>query len=54
MLLELPPALVLEPAGVAIVVPETGDGEIEIAVAVEIARLDVRDAGDPLGEQRAG
>ena len=50
MHLELPAALVLQPPRLAIVVAETRDGDVDVAVAVEIAGLGVCDPGDPIGD----
>ena len=44
MVAELPSALVLQPQHAAAVVAELGDGEVEFAVAVQVARLHVGDA----------
>ena len=46
---EAPPAEVLEPARLALVVAKQGDRQVEVAVAVEIARPDVGNAGHLVG-----
>ncbi len=50
---EAPAAGVLEPAGLAVVVAEAGDADVEIAVGVEIRRARVGDARHAV-HQRAG
>ena len=46
VLLELPSAFVLEPARFPGIVPEARDSQVEVAVAVEVAGPNIRDAGD--------